>query len=146
MHSCLQMDAMEIDQPNLENPETGFRWTYHLRTHMVRALLGGLTWDQAEDVICGTRKWPNRPDIFTPIYAQLTLDVHAYCTKHFEGSDAAALPLPSKRAIRETAKRWAKAFLERGNVFDKPAHEKGWQLKRNLPHLQTIRAIIMKGW
>ena len=127
--------------------EGTMRWPEHLRMQMVRAYLGGLSWEQAEAVFLGTAPTPKVPaSKLKAIYDELEDKItHALASaRETAGQPPAAAP--TRRAIQEAAKKWTRAFIERGSIKDLPPHEKGWRLKKNYEALAKLRALLMRGW
>ena len=132
-------------QPTEEAP-TSLRWPLRARVLLVASLLknSSMTVIQAETVANGTTKahWPGTVD-WDPIYAEVN-----DWFKRNEGTHGKTLKgeLPSERTIRDESKKLAKLFLQKGHVFDKPPHEKGYKVRRNKPLLRKIFNMLRAGY
>ena len=56
------------------------------------------------------------------------------------------LPSEPTIRIRDESKKLAKLFLQKGHVFDKPPHEKGYNARRDKPLLRKVSNVLRAGY
>lgn len=122
-----------------------FRWPERARVLMTSRVVAALTFDEVQDLIAGNA-FPNDSSRLQPIYEQLHSDIVELIITERGPGFRHEHTLPSKRAVVDTAKKWARNFLMFGDVHDSPSHVPGESLQKNMPHLQEIRSLIMQGY
>lgn len=121
------------------------RWALHMRVIMVEYMTKHLTPDEKKGLRDPSQAWPNHPTRMNRAYSELG---EALLREQEEtlGRKLKEHEHPSKRAIKEAAKRWTRTFLQDGHVMDKPPHKKNYKIERNMEHLRAIRDMILEGY
>lgn len=129
------------------------RWSELERLMLVSRAAPLLSFQEVRDIAHGKplHKIKAYEERFRQVYAAVTAELveQATADAHPEGGEGVEVPHLHKlqqRNVRACITEWLPRLLRDGHVHDRPPHQPGYRLQRNMPVLTGIRELLLAGW
>lgn len=122
-----------------------YRWPERARLMMTSSVLSVLSWEEMRDIQRGA-PLPSDQARMSRVYDTLHVKLCEFTTAEAAAAAVPAGTLPTRRAVKEAAKRWTLSLLRTGDLHDTPPHQPGYRLAGNAAALTEIHALLLAGW